>query len=167
MFSRFMARRSSRSMMACTRSARKYSVKSASMRPSFLSRTGAISCTVLICSKRFSIMGWPLWASSTWAGDRLRSLVMSGYMPSLFVVKGDGFLVDRPFDVEASFCDFAIRSIGARSTPPRLLEDVVLAHGALDLEVARDVMPREDGLDMKIDIGRAPQSRPWSGEPLT
>src|ERR1039457_629786 len=47
MRSRFIARRSSRSMRACTRSARKYRVKSASIRPGFLRKTGAISCTEL------------------------------------------------------------------------------------------------------------------------
>src|SRR5215831_8161142 len=34
-------------------------------------------------------------------------------------------------------------------------------------EVARNVVPLQDGLDVKIDIGGAPQSRSWSGEPLT
>src|SRR5262245_59023890 len=139
MFSRFMARRSSRSMMACTSSARKYSVKSASMRPSFLSSTGAISCTVLVCSKRFSIIGWPLWASSTWAGNSLRSLLISGYMPIALVVVGDGLLIDRPFDVEAPLCELAIAGVGAGPTPPYLLGDVVFAYGALDLDVACDV----------------------------
>ncbi|SRR6266704_5525211 len=44
---------------------------------------GAISCTVLICSKRFSIIGWPLWAWRISAADRARSFVIKGYMPSL------------------------------------------------------------------------------------
>jgi hypothetical protein len=59
-------------MSACTTKAKKYSVNSASMRPSLCRYTGAISWTVLSCSKRFSILGGALWAASTWAADFVR-----------------------------------------------------------------------------------------------
>src|ERR1039458_4089718 len=52
MCSRFIARRSSRSMRACTRRAKKYRVKSASIRPGFLRKTGAISCTDCVLPAR-------------------------------------------------------------------------------------------------------------------
>jgi hypothetical protein len=44
---------------------------------------------------------------------------------------------------------------------------LVFAHDALDLDVACDVVLLEDRLDLKIDIGGAPQPRPWPSEPLT
>jgi hypothetical protein len=44
---------------------------------------------------------------------------------------------------------------------------MVFTHGALDLHVASDVVLLEDGLDLQIDIGGAPQPRPWPDEPLT
>jgi len=51
--------------------------------PLILDKDGSNLVYGLICSKRFSIVGWPLWASSTWAGDIARSLVISGHVPSL------------------------------------------------------------------------------------
>ena len=55
MWASCMAWRNSRSMRACAMRARKYTVNNASMRASFFRNTGAISCTDLSCSKRFSM----------------------------------------------------------------------------------------------------------------
>jgi len=56
-----------------------------SLDPAFvLEEDGAMCRTSLSCSKRFSIVGWRLWAARTSAGVSERSFVSSGYMPSLF-----------------------------------------------------------------------------------
>src|ERR1700758_3572817 len=130
------------------RSARKYRVNSASIRPSFFRNTGAISCTVLTCSKRFSIMGWPLWASRTWAGERPRSLVISGYI-------GDGLLVHDPLDVEAPLCDLAVGRVGPGAASPCLLVHMFFTHRAANHEVAIDVVLIEKCLDLKVDLSGA------------
>jgi hypothetical protein len=97
------------------------------MRPSFLRKTGAISCTVLSCSKslldhRLALVGLQHlgWRHSAIVGDqRIHAVAL--------VLVGDGLLIDRPFDVEASLDDLAIGRLEARSAGPCLLVEVVFA----------------------------------------
>jgi hypothetical protein len=61
-----------------------------------LEQHGAISCTVLICAKRFFITGWPLCAEE----------------PAPLTCR-DGLLVRGLLDVEATLGDCAVSGLGS------------------------------------------------------
>jgi hypothetical protein len=160
MFSRFMARRNSRSMIAGQGEERLDA-------PLILEEDGSnfvhgLDLLEALLDHRLALVGLEH------LGRRPRPIVGDQRIHAVaLVIVGNGQLVDRPFDVEAPLGDLAIARVGSWSAPPRLLKGMVFAHGALNLEVASNVVLFENSLDVKIDIGGAPQSRSWSREPLT
>ncbi len=80
---------------------------------------------------------------------------------ALFVVV-DGGLIDRPFQVVAASGDSAVLGVGSGTTAVSLLEGVLGAGDALDLEVTARMVLLEDQLDLQIDARPAahPGARP-------
>ena len=92
--------------------ARKYTVNNASMRASFFRNTGAISCTDLSCSKRFSMRRLAL-VGGEHLGRGEAGVVCDQRVDAVGVlVVGDGLGVERPLDVVASAGELAIDRIG-------------------------------------------------------
>ena len=68
--------------------------------------------------------------------------------------------------VEAPLGDLAVGGVRAGAAAPRLLEDVLLADDAADLEVAAHVVLVQDELDLHVDLGGAAQPGPGGGQAL-
>lgn len=64
----------------------------------------------------------------------------------------DGGFVEAPGDVIAATDELAVGGIGAWAAAPCLLEVVLLAHQALDFEVAPDAIVFEDLGDLQVDL---------------
>ena len=140
-------------------------MNSASIRASLFKHTGAISCTVLICSKRFSILGWPFVRFEHLSrGERSIVGEQRVHVVALLIV-GDGRLVQGPLDIVAPARDPAVRRVGSGTSATRLLVAVGVAHRALDLEVAPDAIMLKDLHHLQIDLGGPTQPRPGAGEP--
>lgn len=77
------------------------------------------------------------------------------------VVVGDGLLIHGPFDVVAPPGDLAIGRAGARAAAARLLEAVLLAHHARDLEISTHAVALQDLRDLQVDL-RGP-AQPGAG----
>jgi hypothetical protein len=82
----------------------------------------------------------------------------------LFVV-GDGLWVEGPLEVVAPASDLAVLGVGPGPSATGLLERMVLADGALDLEVVADPVALEDLGDLEVDGGRGALSCPRMAEP--
>ena len=81
-------------------------------------------------------------------------------------VVGDGLLVGAPLHVEASLGDLAVGRVGARAATAGLLEDVLFANDAANLEVATHMVPVHDELDLQVDLGGAAQPGLGGGQAL-
>ena len=71
-----------------------------------------------------------------------------------------------PLHIEAPLGDLAVGGVGTRAAAARLLEDVLLAHDAANLEVAADVVLVQDELDLQVDLGGAAQPGLGRGQAL-
>ena len=68
------------------------------------------------------------------------------------LVIGDGRLVHGPFDVVAAAGDLAIGRLGSRAATTCLLEGVLLAHHARDLQVSAHAVVVQDLRDLQVDL---------------
>src|SRR5665213_1001095 len=138
-------------MRAWTIRAKKYRVNSASIRPALFRNTGAISWMVLICSNRFSMLGWPLCASRTWAGGEIAVIANQRiHTVALFVVI-DGGLIDAPLQVVTTAGEASVLGVGSGTTPLLLFESVLGTRHAFDLQVSAYAVLLEDHLDFQVE----------------
>ena len=72
-----------------------------------------------------------------------------------------------PLHVEAPLGDLDVGGVGPGAATGGLLEHVLLAHDAADLEVAPDVVLVHEQLDLQVDLGSTAQPRLRGGQPLT
>jgi hypothetical protein len=122
-------------------------VKSASIRPSFLRNTGAISWTVFTCSKRFSIVGCPFLGLEDLGRSQGPVVSQQRVHPVALAVVGKRRLVERPRHIPAPPGELAVGRLGTQATAPPLTEAVFLLLRVVDVEVAADPLAREELLD--------------------
>ena len=63
----------------------------------------------------------------------------------------------KSLEAEAPLGNLAVGGLGAGPAATGLAVLVLLAHGAFDHQVAHDVMALQDGGDLQVDLGGAPQ----------